>query len=381
MGEDKVFTLLFCRQHKPSRAFFIGGIMEYYMDRAIEIAQLGGIEVKSNPLVGAVIVKNGQIISEGYHKKFGSHHAEIDALNHAKEDVFGATMYVTLEPCSHIGKTGSCAQAIIESGIKKVVIATIDPNPLVSGKGIKMLKQAGLDVEIGLRKEQSDAMNTMFYHFITKRKPYVAIKMALTLDGKYSTHLKDSKWITSEEVRDDVHDIRNRYQSILVGVQTIIEDDPALNVRKLGKVIGNPIRIILDTHGRIPLESKVIQDGGPTMICTHDMAKEKVAYLETRGIQCLYTKLKDDKLDLEDVLDKLYERHIKSVFIEGGRSVHESILQSQLAQYMYVYIAPKIVGGTETLQVPKVDFMKDAIHIKSPVYKIIDGHIKIEGEL
>jgi diaminohydroxyphosphoribosylaminopyrimidine deaminase/5-amino-6-(5-phosphoribosylamino)uracil reductase len=355
--------------------------MDIFMDRALQIAQLGGIEVKSNPLVGAVIVKNGHIISEGYHKKFGSYHAEIDALTQAKEDVSGATIYVTLEPCSHVGKTGSCAQAIIEAGIKKVVIASIDPNPLVSGKGIEMLKQAGLDVEIGLRKEQSDAMNTMFYHFITKRKPYVAIKMALTLDGKYSTHLKDSKWITSTEVRDDVHDIRANYQSILVGVQTIIEDDPSLNVRKLDKVIGHPTRIILDTHGRIPIESKVIQDGGPTIICTHDMSKEKIAYLESKGIQCLYIKLKEAMLDMDDVLDKLYARHIKSVFVEGGKKVHEHILTNQLAQYVYVYIAPKIVGGLETLQHPQIDYMKDALQIKKPLYKIIDGHIKLEGEL
>lgn len=355
--------------------------MDSYMERAIEIAQLGGIEVKSNPLVGAVIVKHGHIISEGYHKKFGSHHAEIDALNQAKEDVRGATMYVTLEPCSHIGKTGSCAQAIIDAGIKKVVIASIDPNPLVSGKGIEMLKQAGLDVEIGLKREQSDAMNTVFYHAITKRKPYVAIKMALTLDGKYSTHLKDSKWITSDEVRDDVHEMRKTFQSILVGVQTIIEDDPSLNVRKLGKVIAQPIRIILDTHGRIPLDAKVIEDGGPTIICTHDMSQEKLTYLDSKGIQCVHATLKDNQLDLEDVLEKLYERHIKSVFVEGGKKVHESFLNANLVQYMYAYIAPKIVGGLETLQTPKIDYMKDAIQLKSPIYSIIDGQIKIEGAL
>jgi diaminohydroxyphosphoribosylaminopyrimidine deaminase/5-amino-6-(5-phosphoribosylamino)uracil reductase len=355
--------------------------MKTYMDRAIELAVLGGIDVKSNPLVGAVIVKDGVILGEGYHRAFGQHHAEVEAMLQAKDDIKGSTIYVTLEPCSHQGKTPSCAQAIIDKGIKKVVIASIDPNPLVSGRGIEMLKKAGIEVEVGLNQTQSDLMNTMFYHYITKRKPYVAIKMALTLDGKFATHTKDSKWITSSQMREDVHEERGKFQSILVGVQTIIEDNPALNVRKGEQIILKPLRIILDTQGRIPLDSRVLNDSGNTLIVTCHMSSETRAKVLKPGVEVLYVKEKNHKVDLNELLEILYEKHIKSILVEGGKHVFESFLNEGLVNYVYAYIAPKIVGGNQTLTLPMIDFMKDALSIKNPEITIIDHQIKIEGAL
>ena len=241
---------------------------DVYMNKALELAEKGGLNVKPNPLVGAVIVKNNQIIGEGYHQEYGQAHAEINAFLNAKEDVTGATMYVTLEPCSHEGKTGSCAKKIIEKGIREVFVATLDPNPLVAGKGIQMLKDAGIQVHLGISQEQSNVMNQHFYHYITQNKPFVLLKMALTLDGKYATDAMDSSWITNEASRLDVHHTRSKYQAIMVGLNTVIQDDPKLNIR-LGNYTGKqPIRVILDPRGDVPINSKVIQDELETWIIT-----------------------------------------------------------------------------------------------------------------
>jgi diaminohydroxyphosphoribosylaminopyrimidine deaminase/5-amino-6-(5-phosphoribosylamino)uracil reductase len=221
----------------------------------------------------------------------------------------------------------------------------------------------------------------MFYHYITKRKPYVAIKMALTLDGKFATHTKDSKWITSSQMREDVHEERGKFQSILVGVQTIIEDNPALNVRKGEQIILKPLRIILDTQGRIPLDSRVLNDSGNTLIVTCHMSSETRAKVLKPGVEVLYVKEKNHKVDLNELLEILYEKHIKSILVEGGKHVFESFLNEGLVNYVYAYIAPKIVGGNQTLTLPMIDFMKDALSIKNPEITIIDHQIKIEGAL
>jgi diaminohydroxyphosphoribosylaminopyrimidine deaminase/5-amino-6-(5-phosphoribosylamino)uracil reductase len=355
--------------------------MENFMRRALELAQKADEKVKSNPKVGAVIVKHGQVIGEGYHQAFGSHHAEIHAFLNAQDALEGAEMYVTLEPCSHHGKTPSCAQAIIEKGIKKVYVATLDPNPLVSGKGIEMLKNAGIEVEVGMLKEESDALNQDFYHYITQKRPYITLKMALTLDGKYATHLKDSKWITSPLAREDVHKERSHYQAILVGIQTILEDDPSLNVRLGGEVVKTPIRIILDTHGKIPLHAKVCHEDGLTYVMTCHMSVEKSNALNALGVKVIYVKENEGHIDLGDMLDKLYELNIKSLLVEGGKTVHESFLKEKLAQKVIAYIAPKIVGGHYGINSPLVDYMTDAITLKNVRYEIIDQHIKIKGDL
>jgi diaminohydroxyphosphoribosylaminopyrimidine deaminase/5-amino-6-(5-phosphoribosylamino)uracil reductase len=351
-----------------------------YMKRALELAQKGGRNVFPNPQVGAVIVNNHKIIGEGFHQAFGGPHAEVHAFNNATSNVEGSTMYVTLEPCSHYGKTPPCAQKIIDLGVKEVFIASIDPNPLVSGKGIKMLEDAGIQVHVGLEKEASDALNEHFYYYVTQKIPFVTLKMATSLDGKYATQTGDSKWITSEASRNDVHVERSKYQSILVGIQTILTDDPKLNVRLEGDQDKQPLRIVLDTHGRIPLESQVVKDDLDTLVVTASMTKEKELELLKENVQVLYCKTKGDHIDLKDMLLKLGKKGIQSLFVEGGKHVHESFLKQRLLNQIIVYLAPKILGGDTSLRNLDIDTLSQAIQFQEVTYDFINEDIKMKGK-
>jgi diaminohydroxyphosphoribosylaminopyrimidine deaminase / 5-amino-6-(5-phosphoribosylamino)uracil reductase len=352
---------------------------EIYMNKALELAKKGGLNVKPNPLVGAIIVKNNAIIGEGYHQQYGQAHAEINAFLNAKEDVTGATMYVTLEPCSHEGKTGSCAKKIIEKGIKEVYVATLDPNPLVAGKGIQMLKDAGIQVHLGISQEQSNVMNQHFYHYITQNKPFVLLKMALTLDGKYATDAMDSSWITNEASRLDVHHTRSKYQAIMVGLNTVIQDDPKLNIR-LGNYTGKqPIRVILDPKGDVPINRQVIQDKLETWIITSFMPEEKRNQIEHLGNRVIYIQNKDDVIDLETLLNQLHELGIQNIMVEGGKTLHESFLREKLFDEIQVYVAPKFIGGTQTLQHLNISTMSEALELKDVSFQIFENNIKITG--
>ena len=229
-----------------------------YMQRALELAELGAGFVQPNPLVGAVIVRDGRIISEGYHHFYGGPHAEIDAFNNAKEDVTGATMYVTLEPCSHFGKTPPCSHAIVEKGITRVVVGILDPNPLVAGKGIEYLQKAGIEVECGVLQEEAKRQNEAFLKYITKKEPYVIMKAAMTLDGKIASHTLSSKWVTGEIARDYVHELRHRVSGIMVGVGTVLADDPSLTTRRCHGAGKDPIRIVVDSFARIPETARML---------------------------------------------------------------------------------------------------------------------------
>ncbi|MDA0871453.1 MAG: bifunctional diaminohydroxyphosphoribosylaminopyrimidine deaminase/5-amino-6-(5-phosphoribosylamino)uracil reductase RibD [Firmicutes bacterium] len=352
---------------------------DFYMNKALELAEKGGLNVKPNPLVGAVIVKNNQIIGEGYHQEYGQAHAEINAFLNAKEDVTGATMYVTLEPCSHEGKTGSCAKKIIEKGIKEVYVATLDPNPLVAGKGIQMLKDAGIEVHLGISQEQSNVMNQHFYHYITQNKPYVLLKMALTLDGKYATDAMDSSWITNEASRLDVHHTRSKYQAIMVGLNTVIQDDPKLNIRLENYTGKQMIRVILDPKGDVPINSKVIQDELETWIITSLMPEEKRNQIEHLGNHVIYIQSKDDVIDLERLLNQLHELGIQNIMVEGGKTLHESFLREKLFDEIQVYVAPKFIGGTQTLQHLNISTMSEALELKDVSFQIFENNIKITG--
>lgn len=351
----------------------------YYMKRALELAKMGSRNVFPNPQVGAVIVKNNEIIGEGYHQIFGGPHAEVNAFNHATSSVEGSTMYVTLEPCSHYGKTPPCAQKIIDLGVKEVFIASIDPNPFVSGKGIKMLEDAGIKVHVGLEKEASDALNEHFYYHVTQKIPYVTLKMATSIDGKYATQTGDSKWITCEASRKDVHIERSIYQAILVGVQTIMSDDPTLNVRREGDHDKQPLRIVLDTHGRIPIESKVIQDDLETLVVTAYMTQEKQLELSKHNVKTMYCKTVNDHVDLKDMLKTLGTMGIQSIFVEGGKTVHESFLRQKLLNQIIVYLAPKVLGGHMALKDLNIQSLKEAIEFQDVTYEIIDQDIKMKG--
>lgn len=348
-----------------------------FMNMALNLAKKGEGFVNPNPLVGAVIVKNGKVIGKGYHKKFGGPHAEVNAFNNAKTDVTGATMFVTLEPCSHYGKTPPCAKLIIEKGIKKVVIAKLDPNPLVYKKGVEMLESAGIEVSYGLLEEKAVKQNEIFFHYITHKRPFVAIKYAMTLDGKIATKSFDSKWITNEKSRKYVHDLRNKYMAILAGVNTIIKDDARLNVRR-NKKSRNPIRIIIDPELKTPKSAYVVQTAHeqPTWIVstTYDQS-----YVDL-GVRIIQMK----EINLESLLDILGSENIDAVFVEGGSFTHATFLDQKLVNKVYAFIAPKLIGGMDALTPVSglgVNLMKDAHLLKDMRITLFDEDVLIEGNL
>lgn len=297
-----------------------------------------------NPLVGAVIVNDNRILGVGAHMKAGEPHAEIHALRMAGDHAKGATIYVTLEPCSHHGRTGPCAVALVEAGVKKVVIATLDPNPVVAGNGVKILKDAGIEVVIGVCEEESRQMNEVFNKFIVEKKPFVTLKAATTLDGKTATHTASSKWITSPDARRDVHQLRSENMAILVGVNTVIEDNPELTARiPNGR---NPIRVILDSSLRIPLDAKVLTDKqAETWIFTSEnYDREKRKWLEDRGIPVFVTG-GSSQSDPADVMRILGEKLVSSVLVEAGGTLNASLFEKKLVDKVVLYMAPKLVGG------------------------------------
>ncbi len=318
------------------------------MKRALQLAEMGAGYTSPNPLVGAVIVKNGKIIGEGYHKVYGSHHAEVAAFQNAVEDVTGATLYVTLEPCSHYGKTPPCAKAIIAHGIQKVVVGLLDPNPLVAGKGIQMLKEAGIEVRIGVLEKECKKINEIFLKYITTKEPFCIMKTAMTLDGKIAAYTGDSRYITGEAARAYVHQIRHRVAAIMVGVDTVLIDDPMLNTRLPNQEASDPIRIIVDSRGRIPLEAKVfhVPSTAKTIIATTalcDPSKRKD--MEEMGAEVILTPSKDQRVDLCYLMKKLGEKKIDSILLEGGSTLNFSALQEGIVDQVISFIAPKILGG------------------------------------
>lgn len=347
----------------------------FYMNLAIENARAMKGQTDPNPLVGSVIINDNRIVGIGTHLKAGEPHAEIHAIRMAGENARGGTIYVTLEPCSHYGRTGPCAVAIVEAGIKKVVIATLDPNPVVAGNGVKILEEAGIEVIVGIMEEESRKMNEVFNKFIVEKKPFVTMKAGSTLDGKIATHSADSKWITSTEARHDVHKLRNENMAILVGVNTVIEDDPELTTRiPNGR---NPIRVILDSTLRIPLDSKVVSDSkAETWIFTaREYDKKAEKQLNARGIS-IYPTSGMKQVDPNDVVRILGEKLVSSVLIEGGGSIHAAFLENKLVDKVEIYIAPKLVGGVHAptfLEGAGVELMRDAVDLEglsiSPVGK------------
>lgn len=354
---------------------------EFYMDLALYNAKNMKGQTDPNPLVGSVIVNDNRIVGIGTHLKAGEPHAEVHALRMAGDLSRGATIYVTLEPCSHFGRTGPCAQAIIDAGIKKAVVATLDPNPIVSGNGVRMLEEAGIEVIVGVRERESQEMNEVFNKFIVEKTPFVTLKAASTLDGKIATHSLDSKWITSEEARLDVHLLRSQHMAILVGVGTVVEDDPELTARiPNGR---NPLRVVLDSTLRIPLDSKLVTDGiTDTWIFTsqqYDADKRKA--LEALGIS-IYETSSDTQVDVLDVVRILGEKGISSLFIEGGGTINAAFLESGLIDKVVFYFAPKLVGGKIAptfIEGTGIEWMKDAIDLQDGEFTKIGKDFKFTG--
>ncbi|MCM3590793.1 bifunctional diaminohydroxyphosphoribosylaminopyrimidine deaminase/5-amino-6-(5-phosphoribosylamino)uracil reductase RibD [Brevibacillus borstelensis] len=316
-----------------------------YMALALDLARATRGQTSPNPVVGAVVVRDGAVVGMGAHVKAGEPHAEVHALRMAGEHAKDAVLYVTLEPCSHHGRTPPCVNAIIEAGIKRVVVAVADPNPLVAGTGIARLRQAGVEVTVGVGEAQAKKANEVFFHFITTKTPFVTVKTAASLDGKIATHTGHSRWITGEEARQRVHQLRREHDAILVGVQTVLADDPELTARQQGIARGKqPLRVILDNQLRTPSEARVIRDGkAPTLVFTADDAPiGRQKELESHGAEIVRL---EGSVTVEQVLAVLGERGITSLFVEGGAAVNGSFLQARAIQKVVHFLSYKLIGG------------------------------------
>lgn len=367
---------------------------ENYMRYALELAKKGIGYVNPNPLVGAVLVKENQIIGEGYHKKFGGLHAEREAFQNTKESANGATLYVTLEPCCHYGKTPPCTDVIIESGVSKVVIGCSDPNPKVAGKGIEQLKKHGIQVQVGVLRKECEELNRIFFHYIKTKTPYVLMKYAMTLDGKIATVIGESKWITGEKAREEVQRTRHQYSAIMVGIGTVIKDDPSLTCRiPNGK---NPIRIICDTNLKIPLHSKVVQTAKEVetwiVTCKQERNREKEMVLKEAGCTLLsFSPKKQEKegenkmgIPLKELMEELGKRGVDSVLLEGGAELNASALKEGIVNRVQAYIAPTLFGGKEgktPIGGMGVFQVEQGIHLKEVTIKNIGRDYVIEGEV
>lgn len=357
-----------------------------YMKIALELAARARGRTSPNPMVGAVVVKEGEIIGRGYHRKAGTPHAEIHALNEAGEAARGATMYVTLEPCCHYGRTGPCTDAIINAGVARVVTAMADPNPLVSGKGIRLLESAGIEVTSGVMEEEALELNEVFIKYITTRRPYVVAKAAVSMDGKIATRSGKSKWITGAEAREYGRRLRDWYDAIMVGIGTVLADDPSLTTRLPGGGGRDPVRIILDSRARIPLNARVLtqQSEAPTIIAvTSGAPPERVKALRGNGAEVLVVN-DGPQVNLGELMRLLGDRGIASVLIEGGASVHGAAFAAQIVDKAAWFIAPKIIGGRDApgpVGGPGADSPSEAAGLERVKVSRIGPDLLVEGYL
>lgn len=359
-----------------------------YMNLAIQLALRGTGHTSPNPLVGAVIVKNGRIIGQGYHARYGDLHAERAALAACSESPEGATIYVTLEPCCHHGKQPPCTDAIIESGIRRVVIGSRDPNPLVSGKGFRILREHGIEVTEDFMREECDAINAIFFHYIQTGMPYVTLKYAMTMDGRIATRTGASRWITGEKARENVHKDRNRHAAILAGIGTVLTDDPLLNCRIEGGK--DPLRVICDTKLRIPLDSQIVRTAKeiPTIIAAGEdldqSISSKLTALKAAGCRILPLPLKDGHPDLHALMEALGKEKIDSVLIEGGSQIAWSALSCGIVNKIQTYIAPKIFGSQEApgpVGGAGVELPTECFALGTPDIRMLGDDILIESEV
>jgi diaminohydroxyphosphoribosylaminopyrimidine deaminase/5-amino-6-(5-phosphoribosylamino)uracil reductase len=352
---------------------------EQYMKLALELAKSAEGQTSPNPMVGALVVKDGQIVGMGAHLRAGEHHAEIHALNMAGDKARGSVMYVTLEPCSHYGRTPPCADRLIEAGVRKVVIAAVDQNPVVSGSGIQRLREAGLEVVTGVCRQEAENMNRVFNYFQKHRKPFVTLKTAVSLDGKIAASSGESKWITSEESRADAHRYRHIHDAILVGIGTVLADNPSLTTR-LPNGGKNPTRIVLDTTLQTPLQAKLVTDNeAPTWIITGSgVSAEQMAPYTEKGVRVI--PLASPFIEIESVLELLGSENVTSLFVEGGSSVNGSFLKSGSIQQLIMYQAPILIGGSNAPQPfggGGIERLKDALKMDIESVERVGPDIKI----
>lgn len=322
---------------------------ELYLKRALRLAARGKGLTSPNPLVGAVLVKSGRIIGEGYHRYFGGDHAEVDALKKTKGFPEGSTLYINLEPCCHFGKTPPCTEILIKNRIKKVIAAMADPNPLVSGKGFKRLQEAGIEVEVGLLEEESCDLNQPYFARIKKERPFVAVKIAQSLDGKIASHTGQSKWVTGEIARAFSHRLRFEYDAILVGINTILSDNPSLDYHPPGLPHSlltrkRYLKVILDSQAQLPLTANVWQGKGRVVVATTKKApSSRVKILEEKGAQVIIAGVK--RVDLTSLIKILHRKEVGSILVEGGAETNGSFVDAGMVDLLYLFQAPLILGG------------------------------------
>jgi diaminohydroxyphosphoribosylaminopyrimidine deaminase / 5-amino-6-(5-phosphoribosylamino)uracil reductase len=362
------------------------------MCRAISLARKGTGFVNPNPLVGAVIVKDGVIKGEGWHHRYGSYHAEQEALHAAgRGKCAGADMYVTLEPCCHEGKQPPCTDAIIQAGIKRVFIGSRDPNPLVNGRGIEKLKEAGVIVVPDVMRTACDNLNAIFFHYIKTKMPYVIMKYAMTADGLTACSSGDSRWISGTESRNFVHRERAVYMAVLTGVQSVIADDPLLTCRLSGE-IRQPVRIVCDTHLRIPLSSRLVQTAKeyPLIVAcssfdTKNNTFGKAAALIEAGVELIHVPEKDGCTALVPLMAELGRRGIDSVLLEGGGKMNFSALDSNIVQLIQVFVAPCMLGSGERTYTPvtggHVEHPSQGVHMKKPLVSFFENDVLLEYDM
>lgn len=357
---------------------------EQYMREALHLAANARGRTSPNPLVGAVIVRDGRIVGEGWHRQAGTAHAEIHALSMAGDLARGATLYVTLEPCSHQGRTGPCAVAVRDAGIKRVVVAMQDPNPKVAGRGIALLREANIEVICGVLEESARRLNDFYLTWMEKRRPYVLLKTAMTLDGKIQTVAGESRWITGDMARARVHAWRDVYDAILVGISTVLADNPSLTTRLSTGGGKNPARIILDSRARTPLTAKVVTDGeAPTCIVVSEAASEaRIKALEGAGCEVLVCG--KTIVDIGALLSRLARRDFVSLLVEGGATVNASFLEGGYVDEVAAFIAPKLVGGA-TARTPiggqGIVRLADAVHLDDMTLERVGEDVLLMGRV
>ena len=357
---------------------------EYFMNLAYNLANKGKGMTSPNPMVGALVVKAGRIIGKGYHKKAGFSHAEITALEEAGSKAKGATLYVTLEPCVHFGRTPPCVDTIIKSGVKNVIVGMIDPNPLINGRGVARMKEYGIAIKVGFLENKLKKLNEVFIKYITKRMPFVTVKIAQSLDGKIATKTGDSKWITSDKSRAYAHKVRVNFDAIMVGVNTVLRDNPKLDAWFSKK---HPIKIITDSHLSTPENAGIFSGNSPVVIATipavagQETDNRKIL---SRKAKILEVKEKSGEVNLRDMMKKLARLEITNILVEGGGTLIGSLFDEGLVDKVMFFISPKIIGGKESLSsvmgrgIARID---NAVKIRNITLRHFGEDILIEGDV
>lgn len=358
---------------------------QIWMRRALDLAARARGRTSPNPMVGAVLVKDGQLIGEGFHAYAGSDHAEVAALRDAGPAARGATLYVSLEPCSHYGRTPPCVEQILQAGIRRVVAACEDPNPAVSGKGIAALRAAGLSVDVGVLAEEAERLNEAFFTHVRTGRPFVTLKVAASLDGKIATRTGESRWITGESARRRVHQLRNEMDAVLVGIGTVLRDDPLLTTRLGIADQRDPIRVVVDNLARLPLRAKAVNRAStaPTILAVSQMApRTKLEALEREGVQVIVVESSPRRVSLERLIEALGKRGILSVMIEGGAEINASALREGVVDKVLVFLAPILIGGKSTPTAvggDGIESLTQAVRLRDVRIERFDGDILVEG--